>query len=121
MLGKEVVDIFSRDTVDEDVVDGLDVEGFLDFGVGSPRQVEQDDGRNEKREEGFWPGRQRAVQTEEQWDDRADPGLDSLWQLSAWLSAGETRATVGERRARSGRRVVVSSGAQARRIAVPER
>lgn len=39
------------DAVAEDVVRGLEVEGFLDLGVGGDEQVEEDDGGDEQGED----------------------------------------------------------------------
>lgn len=41
--------------VGEDVVRGLEVEGFFDFGVGRGEEVEEDEG-GEEEGEGLWGG-----------------------------------------------------------------
>lgn len=45
------IDIVGRRAVDEDVVDGLDGEGLLDFGVWGDEEVEEDErGEDESKE-----------------------------------------------------------------------
>ena len=41
---------FVRKAVGQDVVDSLDMEGLLDFGVGSDEEVEEDQGWEEENE-----------------------------------------------------------------------
>lgn len=40
-----------RDTIAEDVVRSLEVEGFFDLGVGGKEEVEENDGWDEQVEE----------------------------------------------------------------------
>ena len=40
-----------RYTISQDIMSSLDVERFLDLGVGRKKKVSEDDGRDEQREE----------------------------------------------------------------------
>jgi hypothetical protein len=50
--GEKLISITTRDTVDQDIVDGLNVERFLDFGVRRNEQVDQNEYRDQQQE---WP------------------------------------------------------------------
>lgn len=47
---KELFGVAAWDTMNEDVVHGLQVEGFLDFSVGREEEVEKDGGGYESQE-----------------------------------------------------------------------
>ena len=47
---KKLIDIAAWDTVNQNIVHSLQVERFLDFGVGREEQVDEDGGGNESQE-----------------------------------------------------------------------
>jgi hypothetical protein len=90
--GQELVGVGGRDAVHEDVVDGLDVEGFFDFGVRRDEEVEQDGGGDEGVEgpcwerhgcgdDGWWMG-----ECEERWMGEGRDGGQSRagWGSASW-------------------------------------
>jgi hypothetical protein len=50
--GEKLICVTTRDTVDQDIVDGLNVERFLDFSVWRNEQVDQNEYRDQQQE---WP------------------------------------------------------------------
>lgn len=45
-------DIRRRDSISENIVDGLDMKGFLDLSIGSDEEVEKNQGRDRYEKEG---------------------------------------------------------------------
>ena len=59
MRSKELRNILRRYPIRQKIVDCLDVEGLLDLGVGSNRQMDEDEERDREEEQWFLASRRQ--------------------------------------------------------------